>query len=150
MSLVRYMLQKTSQIFMRSFSFTSRLNDIYYTTDHETVLTDEDTNIVKIGISDYARETLGDIVFLETEVEIDDTFEEGEAIVSIESVKASSEVFAPFDGKVVDVNEIEDLDTISELSEDQLWFVSCEIDDFSILNNLMCNDEYNTYISKID
>ena len=144
------MLQKTSPIFMRSFSSTSRLHDIYYTTDHETVLTDEDTDIVKIGISDYARETLGDIVFLETEVEIDDTFEEGEAIVSIESVKASSEVFAPFDGKVVDVNEIEDLDTISDLSEDQLWFVSCEIESKTILTDLMCPDEYNIYISKFD
>ena len=84
------------------------------------------------------------------EVEIDDTFEEGDAIVSIESVKASSEVFAPFDGKVVEVNEIEDLDTISNLSEDQFWLVSCEIDDVSILNNLMCPDEYSKYTSKIE
>ena len=144
------MIQQTRPIFMRSFSSTPRLNDIYYTNDHETVLTEKDSNIVKIGISDYAKETLGDIVFLEAEVEIDDTFEEGDAIVSIESVKASSEVFAPFDGKVVEVNEIEDLDTISNLSEDQFWLVSCEIDDVSILNNLMCPDEYSKYTSEID
>ena len=150
MSLVRYILQQTRPIFMRSFSSTPRLNNIYYTNDHETVITDKDSNIVKIGISDYAKETLGDIVFLEAEVEIDDTFEEGDAIVSIESVKASSEVFAPFDGKVVEVNEIEDLDTISNLSEEQLWFVSCEIEDSSILNNLMCPDEYNKYTGKIE
>ena len=147
---MRYILQQTRPIFMRSFSSTPRLNDIYYTNDHETVLTDKDSNIVKIGISDYAKETLGDIVFLEAEVEIDDTFEEGDAIVSIESVKASSEVFAPVDGKVVEVNEIEDLDTISNLSEEQLWFVSCEIEDSSILNNLMCPDEYSKYTSKIE
>ena len=146
---MRYILQQTRPIFMRSFSSTPRLNNIYYTNDHETVLTDKDSNIVKIGISDYAKETLGDIVFLEAEVEIDDTFEEGDAIVSIESVKASSEVFAPFDGKVVEVNEIEDLDTISNLSEDQLWFVSCEIEDNSILNSLMCPDDYSKYIGKI-
>ena len=145
---MRYILQQTRPIFMRSFSSTPRLNNIYYTNDHETVLTDKDSNIVKIGISDYAKETLGDIVFLEAEVEIDDTFEEGDAIVSIESVKASSEVFAPFDGKVVEVNEIEDLDTISNLSEEQLWFVSCEIEDSSILNNLMCPDEYSKYTCK--
>ena len=150
MSLVRYILQQTRPIFMRSFSSTPILNNIYYTNDHETVLTDKDSNIVKIGISDYAKETLGDIVFLEAEVEIDDTFEEGDAIVSIESVKASSEVFAPFDGKVVEVNEIEDLDTISNLSEEQLWFVSCEIEDSSILNNLMCPDEYSKYTGKIE
>ena len=133
---------------MRSFSSTSGLNDIYYTKDHETVLTDKDSNIVKIGISNYAKETLGDIVFLEAEVEIDDTFEEGDTIIAIESVKASSEVFAPFDGKVVEVNEIEDLDTISNLSEEQLWFVSCEIDDNSILNDLMCHNEYSNYTRK--
>lgn len=148
MSLVRYILQRSSPIFMRSFSSTTRLNDIYYTNDHETIHTDKDSNIVKIGISNYAKETLGDIVFLETEVETDDTFEEGDAIVSIESVKASSEVFAPFDGKVVEVNEIEDLDTISNLSEEQLWFVSCEIDDISILNNFMCADKYLEYTNK--
>lgn len=150
MSLVRYFLQRTTPIFKRSLSTTIGLNNIYYTTDHETIHTVKGSNIVKIGISDYAKESLGDIVFLEAEVEIDDTFEEGDALVTIESVKATSEVLAPFDGKVFEINQIEDLDSISELSEDQSWFVSCEIDDFSILNNLMCNDEYNTYTSKID
>ena len=48
---------------MRSFSSTPRLNDIYYTNDHETVLTDKDSNIVKIGISDYAKETLEILYF---------------------------------------------------------------------------------------
>ena len=148
MSLMRYILQQTRPIFMRSFSSTRRLNNIYYTNDHETVLTDKDSNIVKIGISDYAKNSLGDIVFLETEVEIDDIFEEGDGLVTIESVKASSEVFAPFDGKVVEVNEIKDLDSISNLTEEELWFVSCEIEDSSILKTLMCSDEYYEYTSK--
>ena len=109
---------------------------------------EDNENIVKIGISDYAKETLGDIVFLEAEVEVNDTFEKNDALVTIESVKASSEVFAPFDGEVIEINEIEDVDIIKDQVESDTWFVKCKIENISDLNDLMRATEYIDFVSK--
>ena len=148
MSLIRHILNIRSPLFIRSLSSTPSVKDIYYTTEHETVQTEDNENIVKIGISDYAKETLGDIVFLEAEVEVNDTFEKNDALVTIESVKASSEVFAPFDGEVIEINEIEDVDIIKDQVESDTWFVKCKIENISDLNDLMRATEYIDFVSK--
>ena len=59
----------------------------------------------KVGISDYAQSQLSDIVFVEVLVNVGDTVEKGKPIASVESVKAAAEVYAPFSGKVVAVND---------------------------------------------
>ena len=148
MSLLKHCIKLGAPLFNRSFSSTTRLSNIYYTKDHETIQTDSDTNIVKLGISDYAKGKLGDIVFIEPELEQDDTFEEGDILVSIESVKATSDVEAPFDGKIVDINEIENVESIATMSEEELWFISCEMNDTSILNKFMSEVEYIQFVSK--
>ena len=76
--------------------------DVRYTKDHEWAKASGDT--VKIGISDYAQDQLGDIVFVELPA-VGDSFEEGDEFGTLESVKAVSELYAPIAGEVVAVNE---------------------------------------------
>jgi glycine cleavage system H protein len=75
---------------------------LYYTEEHEWVRLEDDVAV--IGITDYAQEKLGDIVFIELP-EVGSKISAGDALASIESVKAASEIFAPVSGKVSEVNE---------------------------------------------
>lgn len=76
--------------------------DRKYTKEHEWILKEGD--IVKIGITAHAQESLGDIVFVELPA-VGDSFESGESIAVVESVKAVSNVYSPVAGTVVEVNE---------------------------------------------
>ncbi len=76
--------------------------DIRYTDDHEWARQVGDT--IRIGVSDYAQDQLGDIVFVEFP-EVGDTFEKGEEFGSLESVKAVSELYLPIGGEIVAINE---------------------------------------------
>ena len=77
------------------------MSDRRYTEDHEWVLLEGDT--ASIGISDYAQEQLGDVVYVELPEE-GAQFEEGAQVATVESVKAASEIYAPVAGEVVEVN----------------------------------------------
>jgi len=77
-------------------------DDLRYTDDHEWVKSDGDK--VKVGITDYAQDQLGDIVFVEVP-EVGSTFEKGEEFGTLESVKAVSELFMPIGGEITAVNE---------------------------------------------
>lgn len=74
----------------------------YFTEDHEWLRVEGDT--VTVGITDYAQEQLGDLVFVELP-EVGKAFSKGDAAVVVESVKAASDVYAPVDGEVTSVNE---------------------------------------------
>jgi glycine cleavage system H protein len=76
--------------------------DVRYTDDHEWAKQNGD--VVRIGISDYAQDQLGDIVFVEMP-EIGDTFDKGEEFGTVESVKAVSELYMPMAGEITDFNE---------------------------------------------
>src|SRR5690606_8643404 len=73
----------------------------YFTEDHEWLRVEGDT--VTVGITDYAQEQLGDLVFVELP-EVGKTFSKGDAAVVVESVKAASDVYAPVDGEIIEVN----------------------------------------------
>jgi glycine cleavage system H protein len=75
---------------------------LYYTEEHEWVSLEGD--VATVGITDYAQEKLGDIVFIELP-EVDGDLASGDTLASIESVKAASEVYAPVAGKVIEINE---------------------------------------------
>ncbi len=77
-------------------------DDVRYTEDHEWAKQEADG--IKVGITDYAQDQLGDIVFVELP-EAGDTFDKGEQFGTLESVKAVSEMFMPISGEVVSVNE---------------------------------------------
>lgn len=83
---------------------------------HEWVL--DDGELCTIGLTDYAVEQLGDIVFVELP-EIDSEFAKGEIFATIESVKAASEIYMPVGGKVVEINE--ELINAPELINENVW-----------------------------
>jgi glycine cleavage system H protein len=76
--------------------------DVRYTNDHEWAQQEGDA--VKVGITDFAQDQLGDIVFVELP-EIGDTFDKGDEFGTLESVKAVSELFMPISGEILEVNE---------------------------------------------
>ena len=115
-------------------------DDVRYTEDHEWAQKTGKT--VKIGVSDYAQDQLGDIVFVEFP-EIGDVFEKGEEFGSLESVKAVSELFMPIGGEVVATNEaLEDApELINEECYDN-WIVEIKPSDVAELKELMSAEEY--------
>lgn len=114
--------------------------DVRYTKDHEWAKVSGDT--VKIGISDYAQDQLGDIVFVELPA-VGDSFEEGDEFGTLESVKAVSELYAPIAGEVVAVNE--DLEDAPELLNKEPyngWIVEIKPTDVQEIDQLLDRDAY--------
>ena len=114
--------------------------DVRYTKDHEWVKASGDT--VKIGISDYAQDQLGDIVFVELPA-VGDSFEEGDEFGTLESVKAVSELYAPIAGEVVAVNE--DLEDAPELLNKEPyngWIIEIKPKDVQEIDQLFDRDAY--------
>jgi glycine cleavage system H protein len=114
--------------------------DVRYTKDHEWVKVTGDT--VKIGISDYAQDQMGDIVFVEMP-DVGDTFEEGDEFGTLESVKAVSELYIPIGGEVVAINE-ELEDTPELLNQDPYggWIVEMKPKDIQEIEQLLDRDTY--------
>ena len=120
----------------------SYTDEMYCTKSHEYVVK-EDKNYV-IGLTDYAIEQLGDIVFLELP-SAGDEFEKGETFANIESVKAASEIYMPISGKIIAVNE-ELVDSPEKLNEDCYeggWLVKIESNaPESEFEDLLTYDDY--------
>ncbi len=95
---------------------------------HEYVLELQD-NQYEIGLTDYAIEQLGDIVFVELP-EVGAEFEKNEVFATIESVKAASEVYMPISGKVIAVNEAiaDSPETLNDETAEDKWFIKIESD----------------------
>lgn len=119
-----------------------------YTKEHEWVVVKG--SIVRIGVSDYAQNELGDIVFVELP-SVGDVVEEGEGFAVLESVKAVSDVYAPVSGRVVAVNEaLEDSpELINESPLDEGWIAEIEIDDTAQVGDLMSEQEYMEYLKGV-
>ena len=116
-----------------------------YTEEHEWL--DEADGIVTVGITAHAAEELGDIVFVElpevgTEVSKDDE------IVVIESVKAASDILAPIDGEIVEVNEaiVNEPAKVNEDPEGDAWFFKIKAADLSQMDDYMDEAGYKDFI----
>ena len=120
----------------------SFIEEMLCSKSHEYVV--EDGNVYTIGLTDYAIEQLGDIVFLELP-KVNDTFKKGETFANIESVKAASEIYMPVGGKVVEVNE-EMADMPEKLNEncyENGWLIKIVADSFEAdSEDLMTYDDY--------
>lgn len=116
-----------------------------YTQDHEWILLEGD--IATVGISVYAQEQLGDVVFVEVPA-VGAELEKGDDLAVVESVKAASEVYAPVSGEVVEVNgELEDAPSL--VNDDAVgagWFAKIKISSENDLDGLMDEDGYKSYI----
>ncbi|MDP5335650.1 MAG: glycine cleavage system protein GcvH [Paracoccaceae bacterium] len=112
-----------------------------YTEDHEWLRIEGD--VVVVGITEHASTQLGDVVFVELP-EVGTMVAAGDEIVVIESVKAASDIAAPLDGEIVEINEAI-VDEPGKVNEDPLgeaWFFKMKIDDLSALDQFMDEDEY--------
>ncbi|MBX3446325.1 MAG: glycine cleavage system protein GcvH [Parvibaculaceae bacterium] len=125
------------------------MSDIRFTDQHEWVRVDAD--IATIGITDYAQEQLGDVVFVELP-EVGKELAAGDEAAVVESVKAASEVYSPVSGEVVDVNgEIEA--TPAGVNEDAMgdgWFVKLRLTDPSELDKLMDEAAYAEFVASLE
>jgi glycine cleavage system H protein len=119
-----------------------------YTKDHEYIRIEGDVGTV--GITDYAQQQLGDVVFVELPAKGKKVTKGGEAAV-VESVKAASEVYAPVSGEVVDVNGMLEgaPATVNEDSTGKGWFLKMKITDAKELDGLMSEAEYQAYLKTI-
>ena len=115
--------------------------NLYYTEEHEWIQVDGETGV--IGITDYAQEELGDIVFVELPEEGEEV-EKGDVIGTIEAVKTVSDIYTPVSGEIVAVNE--ELEEAAEkINEDPYgagWIVKIELSDSSELDGLLDSDAY--------
>lgn len=119
---------------------------IKYSEDHEWVDAKED-DLVVIGITDFAQEQLGDLVYVELP-EVGDECTKGENISVIESVKAASDLVAPVSGSIIEVNSrLEDEpETVTEDSMGEGWFIKVKLSNPSELDELMDEEAYNAFI----
>ena len=120
--------------------------DYRYTKEHEWISVDGATGTV--GITDYAQNSLGDIVFVDLP-KVGDTLEAGKIFGSVESVKAVSDLFSPVTGAVTAVNEVlkSSPDKINEAPHDA-WIIKVEIADPSQLNALLDAAAYEAFVSE--
>ncbi len=114
--------------------------DIVYSRDHEWAKVEGDT--VVIGISDYAQDQLGDIVFVELP-EVGDSFEAGDEFGTLESVKAVSELYLPIGGEIVAINKVLE-DTPELINQDPYggWIVTVKPSNVDELQELLDRDGY--------
>jgi glycine cleavage system H protein len=121
------------------------MSEIRYSQEHEWVKLDGDT--ATIGITHYAQEQLGDVVFVELP-EIGKKVEKGKELAVVESVKAASEVYAPVSGEVIEVNSAlsETPATVNEDAMGKGWFAKLKVADKGQLASLMDEAAYQKYL----
>jgi glycine cleavage system H protein len=121
------------------------MSDVRYTEDHEWVRREGD--IVTVGISDYAQQQLGDVVYVELP-EIGRTLEQGKEAAVVESVKAASEVYAPVSGEVTAVNDAlgGSPGTVNQSPTGDGWFFKLRLADPKQFDALMDQAKYDEYV----
>ena len=121
------------------------MSEVRYSKDHEWVKIDGDT--ATVGITHYAQEQLGDVVFVELP-EVGTKVEQGKELATVESVKAASEVYAPISGEVLEVNSaLTDAPaTVNEEAQGKGWFAKLKIADKGQLAGLMDEAAYKKFV----
>lgn len=119
-----------------------------YSKEHEWVL-EEDGKMI-VGISDYAQQELGDVVFVDLP-EVGSEINQGESFTTVESVKAVSDLYAPLDGIIAEVNEQlgDTPELINASPEDKGWVVKVDISDPSQAESLMTAEEYASFVKEL-
>jgi glycine cleavage system H protein len=117
------------------------MSTTYYTSDHEW-LAIEDT-VATLGITDHAQDALGEIVFVESP-DIGAACIKGEAIAVVESVKAASDIYAPINGEVIEVNTLleDSPEMVNESPETEGWFIKIRLEESFETDSYMSKEEY--------
>lgn len=118
---------------------------IYYTEDHEWLSVDGD--VATVGITDYAQEQLGDIVFVEAP-EVGKQLKKGDTAVVVESVKAASDVYAPIDGEITEANDAlgSDPALVNSAATSGGWLWKMRVADDAQLTGLLDEAGYKAHI----
>ena len=117
-----------------------------YTKEHEWIAVDGNTG--SIGITDYAQNSLGDIVFVELP-KVGDTVEAGKTFGSIESVKSVSDLFSPVSGTVTAINEhLTNAPETINAEANTTWIVKLELSDPAQVSSLLSAADYEAFISE--
>ncbi|MCK5082581.1 MAG: glycine cleavage system protein GcvH [Candidatus Omnitrophica bacterium] len=121
---------------------------LLYTKEHEWINVEGDE--ATIGISDYAQEALGDITFIELP-HVGDEVEQSGEFVSVESVKAASDIFSPMSGEIIAINEDlnEDPGIINKSPYEKGWIARIRLSDLEEQSNLMTADEYEKFLVSV-
>jgi len=119
-------------------------DDLHYSKDHEWVRVDG--NVAIVGITDYAQDSLGDVVYVELP-KLGDDFAANESFGSVESVKAVSEVFSPVSGKIVGTNEALG-DTPEKVNQDPYgegWMIRVQMSNPGEVDSMLTAAEYEDF-----
>ena len=120
---------------------------IKYTREHEWIRIEGDS--ATVGITFYAQEQLGDVVFVELP-EADTSADQGAEVAVVESVKAANDIYAPVTGKIIESNNelSERPELVNEDPENDGWFFKMHLSDPSELDNLLDEADYQTFIQE--
>ncbi len=125
------------------------IDHFWYTKEHEWINVED--NVGTMGITDHAQHALGDVTYVELpeeEAEVD----QFEQFVSVESVKAASDIYAPLGGRVIEINrDLEDNPAlINKDCYGKGWIAKIDIRDVDETSNLMSADEYRNYLESLE
>ena len=122
------------------------IEGLYYSESHEYVRVEGDFGF--IGITDYAQNALGNVVYVDMP-EVDDEVEAGEEFGAVESVKAASDLYSPVSGTVVEINEaLEDQPELVNQDAFENWIIKVKLNDKSELDSLMDAKAYEAFCAK--
>jgi glycine cleavage system H protein len=123
------------------------MSDLRFTKEHEWIRLEGDTAV--IGITDYAQEQLGDVVYVELP-EIGRKVEQGKEAAVVESAKAASEVYAPVSGEVVEANDaiVGDPAKVNADAQGEGWFIKVKLADPKQLDGLMDEQAYEAFVAE--
>ena len=124
------------------------MSELKFTKEHEWIIIKNEVAI--IGISDFAQEQLGDIVSIELP-KAAGVFRQGQTMAIVDSVKASSDIYAPISGEIIEVNEglVEKPELINQSPYESGWIAKIKPSNLVEFENLMTKEKYDRYIGEI-
>ncbi len=124
------------------------VSELKFTKEHEWIIIKDEVAI--IGISDFAQEQLGDIVSIELP-KAGGVFRQGQTMAIVDSVKASSDIYAPISGEIIEVNEglVEKPELINQSPYESGWIAKIKPSNIEEFENLMTKEKYDRYIGEI-
>ena len=122
------------------------MSTVYFTDEHEWLSVEGD--VATVGITNYAQEQLGDLVYVDLP-DVGSSVEKGDDAAVVESVKAASDVYAPASGEILETNEFltDDASIVNSSAESDGWLYKMKLSDTSELDELMDADAYQKLIS---
>ncbi len=121
--------------------------ELKYSAEHEWVATTDTDGVVRVGITDFAQDALGDVVYVE-HPEVGSSAAAGDVVGEVESTKSVSDIYAPVSGEIVAVNEglDEDPGAINSDPYGKGWLFDVKLSDASELGSLLTADDYNEQV----